>query len=122
MKAFFWLTLVLSVALVPYQLFSDLRVFAHNKYSTRNWQLDATIKHDDHVNASFGLTPSEVAKLDEYAAIAYRSAVFDGYRLGIGYGWLSLQSLAVTALLFLSSIAGLRSLRKNDAVVRANSN
>lgn len=111
MKIFFKLMLGLSILSGLYQCSSRLGVMAHSQYTGRYELLKTEPKPYQH-SSFFGLTPTELAKTDDYVANAYRNAVYEGYKLGIGYDHLSLQCLAMTVLLFLSSVAGLRALRK----------
>lgn len=108
MKAFFVLTLVVSVLWPLIMFVGGINVMAHNQYQYRHELLDAWEREKDHASAHLGLTQKELAKCDDYTANAYRESVYDGYRLGTGYGSLALQGLSMSALLFLASVLGLR--------------
>ncbi len=113
-KAFFVVLLLASIVSVLYELSAGLSVMAHNHYESRHSLLDTTKEQPDHQSTSLGLTPKELSTCDVYIAAAYKESVTDGYRLGAGYNALSVQCLGLAALLFLSSIVGLRAVRKGD--------
>ena len=57
-----------------------------------------------------GLSLADLSKCDEHVAWGYRNSVDEGYKLGTGYSSLNLQCIVLAALLFFTSIAGIRSL------------
>ena len=83
-------------------------VVAHNQYENRHSLLDTGIQQPDHRSTFLGLTPKELTLCDEYTEKAYRQAVEDGYRLGTGYTSSMRRGLVLSALLFLTSVVGLR--------------
>ena len=104
--------LLTSVVSVFYQLNIGLRVMAHNHSEYRHNLLDTSRQQADHVNALFGLTRKDLSLCDRYVAEAYTASVSDGFRLATGYDTLDVQCLALSALLFLTSILGIRSVGK----------
>jgi hypothetical protein len=111
MKAFFLLMLLVSVASAIYQVVTRVGVYAHNHYSTRYESLNTKNRRPENASATFGLTQRDLSGTDEHIANAYKVSVLDGYRLGRGYDALSEQGLVLAALLFITSIIGLRSVR-----------
>ncbi|MGH7868045.1 MAG: hypothetical protein ACREP9_10560, partial [Candidatus Dormibacteraceae bacterium] len=106
MKIFFATVLVISL-LCPLIMFaSGLKAIGHNHYQYRHDLLAGRGPQRDHASVHLGLTQKELAACDTYVATAYRESVDDGYRLGVGYGSLTFQALAISALLFLTSAAG----------------
>jgi hypothetical protein len=113
MKTFFWLMLVASVVSVLFELDAGLGVMAHNQYQGRHDLLDTSKQQPDHLSPHLGLTPKELSVCDKYTADAYEESVYDGYKLGIGYSKMQAHSLGLAALLLLTSIIGIRSLRRD---------
>jgi hypothetical protein len=111
-KTFFVIMLMASVASVFYELGAGLHVGAHNHYEARRRLLETSDRQPDPQSASLGLTQADLSQCNNYIAEAYKESVNDGYRLGAGYEQLSLQSLALAALLFLTSIMGIRTVAK----------
>ena len=114
MKTFFWLMLVVSVTSVVYEFGAGLTVMAHNQYQGRHDLLDTSRQQPDHRSPHLGLTPKELSLCDKYTADAYKESVYDGYKLGTGYSRLSAQCLGLAALLLITSVAGIRSLRRDQ--------
>jgi hypothetical protein len=86
---------------------------AHNQYQGRHDLLDTSKQQPDHLSPHLGLTPKELSVCDKYTADAYEESVYDGYKLGIGYSKMQAHSLGLAALLLLTSIIGIRSLRRD---------
>ena len=84
--------------------------FAHNQWKMCSERLQGTTLPEPQ-SAHLGLTAGQLAGLDEMISSAYKDAVYDGYRLGNGYEKLSFQALGIDALLFVSSVIGLRRCR-----------
>jgi hypothetical protein len=108
----FFVFCLLAVLSAGFQLADSLKFVAHNHYAARYELMTGARKQPDHLNAYFGLTQNELAKTDEYTSRAYRDAVSDANRMGDGYGRLTFQCFAVTGLLFLSGLIGLRTQRQ----------
>jgi hypothetical protein len=118
-KTFFVLMALTSIASLIYNLASGLKTMSHNHYDERHY-LIYVAKDPPHRSESLGLTPKELARCDQYVADAYKESVRDGYRLGTGYSWLSLQCLGLEALLFVSSLVGIRAVRRSRGSQMSN--
>jgi hypothetical protein len=114
MKTFFVIMLVASVVSVFYEEFASLQVMAHNHYESRHDLLTSSTPQPDHLSVILGLTPKELSLCDEYIARAYKESVSDGYRLGTRYDSLSVQCISLAALLFLTSMLGIRAVTKGN--------
>jgi hypothetical protein len=114
-KIFFVMMALVSVVSVLYELNAGIKLAAHNHYQYRYSLLDTNQPPSYRLHPIMGLTPQDLAKCDDHVAKAYRISVDDGYRLGTGYSALSRQGLLVSALLFLTSIFGIRVVNKNRA-------
>ncbi len=112
LKLTFLLLVALSFRLAVFILVHGVLVGAHNQYAFRQELLQARGPSTDHASAHLGLTQKELASCDEYVARAYRNAVMDGYRLGMGYRVLSSLGLVLCILLFVAGTLGLRVLRR----------
>jgi len=115
MKAFFVFMLLASVVSGFYALHNGLRVMTHNHYEYRAKLLDNSLKQYELLNENMGLTPKDLSLCTEHVANAYKVSVSDGYRLGSGYNVLSGLCLGLSALLFLTSVLGLRAIKKGDS-------
>lgn len=108
MKLFFVLLLVVSIVYPVYAVFDMLAVTSHNQWEGR--QRNLTVMDRGIDSAHLGLSGAELTKLDELdglAGDAYRRAVEDGFRLGVGHDRLWKTSLGLDALLFMASVGGL---------------
>ncbi len=105
-KALFILLVFISVVVPIYNVMSAVQIIAHNQYEGRWDQL-----HSSHWNGypslHLGLTAPELAALPRETRDAYKDAVYDGYRIGRGYGVLWFVTMGLSVLLFLSSVLGL---------------
>jgi hypothetical protein len=111
LKAFFVITLLVSIVFPLYQIWTSLHVMAHNQYRNRFARLQST-ERPDSPSRHFGLTGAELSTIDKDTSYAYTDAVRDGYRLGRGYSTL-LQDCLVSDLLFgVASVFGLWACRK----------
>ena len=119
MRFFFRLMLVLSLVSASYAWLGYIGFFAHNHYGQRFQLLDTTKPQpDSHIRDA--VTSVELATADERFAYAYRVAVLDGTRLGAAFDRMTLQSLAVTGFLFISSLVGLHLSRRNAKYAATN--
>lgn len=109
----FFIALLICSCIFPFWMFVDLiGSYAHNQYASRHLLFDREANGTYSSNPEFGLTSSQISSLDKYTAAAYTDAVRDGYRLGVCCNRLSVQSLALDFLLFIASIGGIVSNRK----------
>ena len=115
MKSFFVIMLIASVVSVPYRLWTGIEALAHNQYLGRHDLLDTSRQQPDNLSPHLGLTPKELAQCDPYVADAYKQSVYDGYKLGTFDSGLGTQCDILTALLFLTSLVGIRAASKVGA-------
>jgi hypothetical protein len=109
MKTFFWVLLLVSVAMPVFLLQDMIRVQGHNQWKSRPvMRADATKSDGLNAGDHFGLTGAQIAELDERVAAAYSKSVDDGCTLGRGYERLLLVALVLDGLLFVASLIGLR--------------
>ncbi|MFL6519520.1 MAG: hypothetical protein ACJ8NS_04810 [Chthoniobacterales bacterium] len=98
--------------MVPiYNITSALQIIVHNQYEGRWEQLHST-HWNGYPSRHLGLTAPELAALPQETRDAYEDAVYDGYRIGRGYGVLWFVTMGFSVLLLLSSILGLLSVRR----------
>ena len=114
MKPFLVLMLVVAVAYPFYHLFSGIEVIVHNHTHYRYESLHTPPKQGQIPDKlpDLNLTKEDLSKCEENIANAYRGSVEDGFRYCRGYGALSLECMALDALLFITSIVALRAVRK----------
>lgn len=115
MKAFFVIMLIASVVSAPYGVWTGIVATSHNQYRGRHDLLDTTWQQPDHRSPHLGLTPKELAQCDPYVADAYKRSVYDGYKLGAFHSRLGGQCLILSALLFITSLLGIRAVSKAGA-------
>jgi hypothetical protein len=120
MRAFFLLSLCISILFPPVTFVASMRDFAHNQWEMRQRRLDGKTRVSG-TSAHLGLTVAQVAGLDELARAAYKDAVYDGYRLGAGYELLWFGSLGLDALLFIVSLIGLLACRASSRLTIGSS-
>jgi hypothetical protein len=110
-KAFFIVLLFISLVVPIYNITSALQIIVHNQYEGRWEQLHST-HWNGYPSRHLGLTAPELAALPQETRDAYEDAVYDGYRIGRGYGVLWFVTMGFSVLLLLSSILGLLSVRR----------
>ena len=111
MKPFFILLLFVSVVVPIFNIISALQIIAHNQYEGR-WDQLHSAHWNGYPSVNLGLTAPELAALPKETRDAYEDAVYDGYRIGRGYGVLWFVTMGLSVLLLLSSILGLWSVRQ----------
>ena len=122
MRAFFAAIIFISVVAIFYEFVLEIDVMAHNQYLNRQYLLTATEPESVQRHSKvLGLTKSELSNCDNYIAEAYKESVFDGYRLGTGWGSLDELCLGLSAVLFVTGIVGYRFVQKTRVKQSASS-
>jgi hypothetical protein len=119
-KAFFIVTLVISIVFPFFEEFTGVLRLAHNQSARRPARLTMT-SVPKLPSAHLGLTEGQLAGVDGLFAEAYRDSVGDGGRISIAYDMLRLQALGVDAVLFVASLIGLRACRSSGRLTMRSS-